>query len=172
VQPVFNAQTRHLLEIADICRQQHGIVLQRDARNLQVLRADANALAPKVAKALGRVFIEAKYFPRLEKTNQVKPCRSEECSNDPCRAVSRLILTRLARCCSVFFADSLYFPVKASDIRVIGKHSNDLSPCVSVRLVPEYFEELGILHLKGCHTLFKLHVTHDRSPNGTGWALL
>ena len=44
VEPVLESQARHLVEIHGIAREERGVVREGDAGNLQIHRADADAL--------------------------------------------------------------------------------------------------------------------------------
>ena len=51
--PVFDAQSRHVGEIARIAREQRAVMDQRDAGYLQVHRTDAEALLAQIQKRVG-----------------------------------------------------------------------------------------------------------------------
>jgi hypothetical protein len=57
----------------------------------------------------------------------------------------------------------LRFPVQLCNLWIIGEHAHDSSPGVSVGLVSNHLQKLGVLRLQRRHALLKFRGTHDRS---------
>lgn len=66
IQPVLGSQAGHLPEVARVSTQQRGIVGKGDARDLQIHRADAHALAAEIEKQFGRFGIPREDRPISE----------------------------------------------------------------------------------------------------------
>ena len=57
-QPVFHMQTRNLLKIAQVARQQHCVMHQGYGGNLEIHGPNAHPLAPEGLKRIGSVLIK------------------------------------------------------------------------------------------------------------------
>ena len=71
VQPVFDAQARDLLEIAEVGREQEGVIGQGDGGDFQILSADADPLLAEGDEDIGGCLFPIDDGPVTQEVNQL-----------------------------------------------------------------------------------------------------